>query len=103
MLKIKLKNWNIKFKLRDYLNKFLNRYCEIYSDDNNYCDLIQRHKNMISIEDFLLIQKAKQYSRIKHLVFYILSKITFGNLRKNFKEKRNIMRNLKNINIEFKY
>lgn len=99
----KLKNWNIKFKLRDYLNKFLNRYCEIYSDDNNYCDLIQRHKNMISIEDFLLIQKAKQYSRIKHLVFYILSKITFGNFRKNFKEKRNIMRNLKNINIEFKY
>ena len=98
-----LKDYEISFNPKKYLTEFLEKYFEVYARSNFYDELVANRKNLIDTSLFIKFLNYRKYSRIKHLVFYILSKITFGNLRKNFKEKRNIMRNLKNINIEFKY
>ena len=99
----KLNDFSTSFNPNKHLKEFLKRYITIYSDKDIYNELISLKKNKIEASDIMKIIDRLQFPSFKYHAYHVLSKMTFGNVRKYFKYKYKELKNLKNDISIFKY
>ena len=95
-----MKDFGIKFNPNKYLNSFLNKYCENYSNPSYYNELVARNKDKINCDDLIGIYLTLKYSKIILLKNYLLSKITIGKGRIYFKKLYKFTKSCKNNKIK---
>lgn len=95
--------YNINFNQQKYLKKFWELFSETYSQNNYYQELVINNKNLVDVKLVFELLNKCNYSKTKLILYYILSKITFGKLHKLFKSKYKNMHHIKKQKMEFNY
>ena len=99
----KLNDFNFEFVPKKYAKQFFQLYLENYAHPVLYGELCYRKKEKIDVAELIFLMHLSEFSKIKKLITYIVSKITFGKLRRKFKEKYRLLKYFANKNAFFKY
>lgn len=98
-----LNDFGIKFDNKKYLSEFIYQYERTYANENYYHQLILKNKNKIDVMDFMDISEILNYSKINLILFRLLSKITYGKLRRYYKSKHKMLKNYSCKNVQWEY
>jgi hypothetical protein len=99
-----MKNYSKEFKPSKYAQKFMQLYCLTYNikaSANKFLTIVQKNK-IYSVDAIQALQSFNCF-RLNKIFYFLLSKLTFGQIRREYKDKYNQLKDFLNQEIRYKY